>query len=85
VSTFSPPGRLERWPVIHPLFGQMSIMQGVSLLKESGIYRQVPTPLAEEIDAADITYLGGHVYEIDAAEAAALTTAGYGEWIEEQL
>ena len=85
MSRFSPPGRLERWPVLHPLFGRMSIMRGVSLLKELGVYRQTSEPSAEEITAADATYLGGYVYEIDAAEVAALTAAGYGEWIEEQL
>jgi len=85
MSRFSPPGRLEHWPVMHPLFGRMSIMRGVSLLKESGVYRQTSEPLAEEIAAAEITYLGGHVYEIDAAEVAALTAGGYGAWIEEQL
>ena len=85
MSRFSPPGRLERWPVVHPLFGRMSITRGVSLLKESGIYRQVDGPSAEEIAAADVAYLGGHVYEIDAAEVAALTAGGYGAWIEEQL
>ena len=85
MSTFSPPGRLEHWPVMHPLFGRLSIMRGVSLLKESGVYRQTSEPLDEEIAAAEITYLGGHVYEIDAAEVAALTAGGYGAWIEEQL
>ena len=81
MSRFSPPGRLERWGVAHPLFGRMSIMRGVSLLKESGIYRQTSEPLAEEITAAEFTYLGGHVYEISAAEALALTAAGYGNWM----
>ena len=81
MSRFSPPGRLEHWPVMHPLFGRMSIMRGVSLLKESGVYRQTSEPLAEEIAAAEITYLGGHVYEIDAAEALALAAAGYGNWM----
>jgi len=54
---------------MHPLFGRLSITRGVSLLKESGVYRQVDGPSAEEIANADITYLGGHVYEIDAGEA----------------
>jgi len=81
VNTFSPPGRLEHWPVMHPLFGRLSIMRGVSLLKESGVYRQTSEPLAEEIAAAEITYLGGHVYEVTAEEAAALTAAGYGNWM----
>ena len=81
MSRFSPPGRLERWLGTHPLFGRMSIMRGVSLLKESGVYRQTPEPSAEEIAAAEITYLGGHVYEIGAAEVLALIEAGYWDWV----
>lgn len=59
----------------------MTIMRGVSLLKELGIYRQISDPSAEEITAADVVYLGGHVYEITPEEAAALVAAGYGSWI----
>lgn len=66
----------------HPLFGRIRLHRGVSLLKTDGIYRQYQdSATAEDIDAADITYLGGHVYWISAAEAIALTNAGYGEWI----
>ena len=35
-------------------------------------------PSTDEIAAADVTYLGGHEYAIDAAAAAVLVTAGYG-------
>ncbi len=74
----TPPGRLERTGINHPLFGRMSLTRGVSLLKENGVYRQVENPSPEEAAAADIAYLGGHSYEVSSAEAAALTAAGYG-------
>lgn len=79
--TFSPPTRRERLLSNHPLFRRMSRTIGVSLLKESGIYRQVIDPMAEEVEAADIAYLGGHTYVIGTAEADDLTAAGYGEWV----
>lgn len=84
VPLFTPPGRLERRGGTHPLFARMSIVRGVSLLKTDGLYEQVQYPTAEQVDAADITYLGGHVYSIDSAEAADLTSAGYGDWITEE-
>lgn len=80
---FTSPGRLERTGVNHSLFGRMSLKRGVSLLKEAGAYRQVTDPTAEEVASADVAYLGGYEYEIDDAEAAALTAAGYGEWVTE--
>lgn len=35
----------------------------------------------EGLDTAQVVYLGGHVHEITEAEAAELTTAGYGAYI----
>lgn len=56
-------------------------MQGVSLLREDGIYRQIESPTDEEVDAAERAYLGGHIYSITDDDVAALTAAGYGDWI----
>lgn len=80
--TFSPPGALERTGHSHPLFGRMRITRGVSVLKSSGVYAQVREPSAEQVEDADIAYLGGYSYIVSAGEAAALTAAGYGEWVE---
>lgn len=57
--------------------------QGISVLKQhDGSYLQTAFPTTDNIDAALITYLGGHEYVVDAAEAAALTAAGYGGELE---
>ena len=79
---FTPPGRLEHRGD-HPLFGRLRFMQGVSLLKESDLYRQVEIPTYEELVDADVTYVGGHRYWIDDEnEIAALEDAGYGDYFE---
>jgi hypothetical protein len=50
----------------------------VTVLKQpSGAYVQVEFPSPEQINAAAVTYLGGHVYEVDETEAASLLAAGY--------
>lgn len=52
---------------------------GRSVLKAAdGTYSTVDTPTQDQIDASAVAYLGGHVYEVSADEAAALTAAGYG-------
>lgn len=78
---FSPPTVAERIAVNHPLLGRMRQPRGVSLLKENGLYRQVSDVSDEELSAADIAYLGGHVYWVSTEEAESLTDAGYGDEI----
>lgn len=51
--------------------------RGRSVLKNSGVYTIVDTPTSDQCDAADIFYLGGHIYEVSEDEATALTTAGF--------
>lgn len=85
VFVFTPPTFTERWPVDDVFFRRLTVRRSVSVLKESGFYRQsVPGQVfsAEEITAADVAYLGGHAYPVDEAEVLALTAAGYGEFIE---
>lgn len=77
----TPPGRVEHRGGNHPLFGRLKLTRGVSLLKEDGVYRQVQYPTAEEIDAAEAAYLGGHVYEVPIDEVIALDGAGYGDYV----
>lgn len=78
---FTPPSRLEHRGK-HPLFGRLLFRQGVSVLKESGGYRQVENPTDEECAAADAVYLGGHVYVVSAEEAESLDSAGYGAYLD---
>lgn len=52
-------------------------LTGVTVLKQSGTYRQVKYPTQREISAAEIAYIGGHVHDVSPTEAADLTAAGY--------
>lgn len=74
---FEPPVVLETATDEPGLFTRMQMERGVTVLKKDGFYTQVRFPSPEEIDAADIAYLGGHIYQITAEEAADLIAAGY--------
>lgn len=76
---FTPPTVLRPYEgVTDRLFCRMKLPVGLSVLKsEAGAYTTVECPTPEQIDAAAITYLGGHDYEVSAEEADALTAAGY--------
>lgn len=66
----------------HPFYRRVPYYVGTTVLKEDGVYRQVVGDvLPEEIDAADMVYLGGHEYVVDENEAAELIAAGYGIYI----
>lgn len=52
--------------------------RGRTVLKSAdGTYTTVDNPTQLQVLEAAVAYLGGHCYEVDAAEAAALTAAGY--------
>lgn len=56
---------------------------GISVLKHAdGTYEQITMPTQDQCDAAEITYLGGHKYYVDSAEAGALMAAGFDVSIE---
>jgi len=49
-----------------------------SILKQvDGSYLVLETPSQDQIAVATIVYMGGHIYQVSAAEAASLTAAGY--------
>lgn len=77
---FIPPGRVEHHGT-HPLFGRLTLNRGMSLVKTGGYYRQVSNPSDEDVAAAEVFYLGGHVYTVSDTAAADLRAAGYGEWL----
>lgn len=60
-----------------PLFERFRLVRGVTVLKIDGIYYEVRYPSEEEVEAADVAYIGGYSYEVDATEKAALEAAGY--------
>jgi hypothetical protein len=51
--------------------------RGRTVLREGGVYSTVDSPSADRVAAASEVYMGGHAYEVTAAQAAALTAAGY--------
>lgn len=62
-------------------WAKLSIDFSFCLLKNGTSYTEVISPTAEQVDAATITYYGGHTYVVSAGEAAALTAAGYGSQV----
>jgi hypothetical protein len=64
------------------LYRHVPYSMGTTVLKENGIYRQIGgADIPEDIDNADVAYLGGHEYVISQEEALDLEAAGYGEYI----
>jgi hypothetical protein len=47
------------------------------------VYSSYRYPSLTEVIAAEEVYLGGHIYEVDDEAAVRLTSAGYGEFLEE--
>lgn len=80
-----------RTPVIQlkrgggPLFGRISIPQGISVLRVGGFYQQHRDLDQSLVDSAEVTYIGGHTYTVDSEEAAALTDAGYGAYLDREF
>jgi hypothetical protein len=66
-----------------PLFSRMTLNQGISVLRTQGVYSSYRYPSLTEVLAAEEVYLGGHIYEVDDEAAVRLTSAGYGEYLEE--
>jgi len=57
--------------------------RGITVLKNNGVYTLERYPLSSQVTDADIAYIGGHVYTVDDDEAAALTAAGFEEYLTE--
>lgn len=60
-----------------PLFGRYRLVRGISVLKNNGVYTEVRYPSSEEVEAADVAYIGGYTYEVSSTERADLIAAGY--------
>jgi lysophospholipase L1-like esterase len=82
---FSPPSvndgaayRADADIVTRKLWGHMARHNtGVTVLKTDGVYINQQYPYHDDLVAADLYYLGGHIYDVDLDEAAALVEAGY--------
>jgi hypothetical protein len=60
-----------------PLFSRYRLVRGITVLKTDGVYTEVRYPSSEEVEEADIAYIGGYSYEVSASEKADLEAAGY--------
>jgi hypothetical protein len=82
-ATFNPPTQLQStqdW-----FWGRYSIPVGISVIKQSGTYVQVPTPTHDELVGAGTEgtdwFRGGYVYTVSDAVATALTADGFGSYL----
>lgn len=76
---FEPP--VVREAVSNGYPSRIKSSRGITVLKEGSAYRQVRVPTDDDVQAADIAYIGGYVYPIDSSERADLRAAGYGDRI----
>lgn len=81
--TFTPPTYWDRPSTgVRLIDIAVKIYHGYTVLKaKDGSYSQVTYPTSDDLAAAAAAYLGGHVYPVSDAEAAALTAAGYGAYL----
>lgn len=77
---FMPP-TIERPLGTDRLWSHFHFNVGQALLKKDGFYTLAEVVTDEDFAAADIGYLGGHVYEVSDSEARDLADAGYGDWL----
>lgn len=59
------------------LFSRYRLVRGITVLKIDGQYYETRFPSSEEVGAAQVAYVGGYSYTVDATEKAALEAAGY--------
>lgn len=79
--TFSPPPVEEGIEISHGLWRFFKINKGVSVYVDGATVTQTRFPYQEDLTSHDHFYLGGYVHTISDAEAAVLTSAGYGAYI----
>lgn len=77
--TFTPP-TVDEGPAAwdNPLFLRVKLTRGITVLVNGDTYTAVRFPTQDELRAADRYYMGGHQYQVDADEKAALLAAGIG-------
>jgi len=78
-----PPERLEA-RATDSLFGRFVRMRVPStLIINDGVGKFVSFPLHTELLTADHVFLGGHYNELNDEQVAAITAAGFGEYIKD--
>lgn len=58
-------------------------VEGITLLRESGVWREVLFPTGDEVAAAERAYRGGYRTPVTGPQRDELVAAGYGAYIEE--
>lgn len=75
---FTPPTRRNVFSSEDRLWQRFHYPTGLTVLKwPDGSYQTVEEVDPAQLEQASIAYIGGHEYDVDGAEAAALTAAGY--------
>lgn len=75
---FRPPTRRNVFSSQDRLWQHFHYDSGLTVLKwPDGSYQTVEEVDPDLLDQVSIAYIGGHEYDVDEAEAAALTAAGY--------
>lgn len=65
-----------------PLFSRYGMPRGISLLVTGTMVVEQRFPTVDQIAAADVAYIGGHIYQITDAAAQILIDAGYADCVE---
>lgn len=77
------PERVE-YPASDSLFGRAVQMRTpMTLIISSGVGKLVSFPLHTDLLAADYFFLGGHRNELNDEQVAAITSAGFGQYIKD--
>lgn len=84
MATFTPPTIDEAPAGRGPLFGRYKLARGISLILTNGHYVERRYPA--DVDLIGLTegsdyFIGGHVYDVSAAVAAALAADGFGSGV----
>lgn len=74
---FTPPTVDEAPAGLGRLFYRYKLARGITVLINGGVATETRYPNLTEVEEADYAYLGGHTYEVTAAERTILTTNGY--------
>jgi len=59
------------------LFARYTRKQGVTVYRLDGEFYEDRFPAQDDLDQADLVYIGGHQYIVSADEKAALESVGY--------
>ena len=75
---------VEEGPIgSHRLWQFYRLERGITVFRIDGNYYETQSVSQEEMDMADVVYLGGHEYEVSDEEADNLIDAGYEEFLTE--